>query len=137
MDNLIEAIQEVVRKEISNKFDILNNSIIQHDKKLDSLNNKIIENDKKLDSLNNIVIELNNRTSKIETEIQDFRESLFVLEYEHNKKLDAIYDLFDLEKEINQPKFDELKKISQKTDLNSLHILNHEDRICTLEKHNS
>lgn len=76
---------------------------------------------------------INPRFDRLEARMESLENTVLVIEHEHGRKLDAIFDLVNLDKEINKPKFDEISTLNKKTEKNYLHILNHEQRISTLE----
>ena len=124
MDELLKSIQKIIRQEI--KQEVGN--------KIDNIENRLDNIENRLDNIENRLDNVENRLDNVESDIKDIKKSLFIIEHEHGKKIDAIYDLVNLDKEINKPKFDEISKITKKSEQNYLHILNHEGRISTLEK---
>ena len=144
MNELIEAIQTTIRHEVKNSIQTeLKDTIRQEVRDIiktelkDTIRQEVrdvIQTELKDTIKQEIKAEIGDKFDKLNLEIKNIKEALFVIEHEHGRKIDAIYDLFNLDKEINKPKFDEISIISKKTEQNYLHILNHENRISTLEE---
>ena len=78
--------------------------------------------------------ELKNNFKELKDDVRVLSDRLSVIEHDHGEKINAIYDLICLDKEINAPKFEKINKISEKVEKNQLHILNLENKVSILEK---
>lgn len=76
--------------------------------------------------------QIQNVKSDLENQIQNVRDDLFVVEMEHGKKIDVLFDAFVSEREKNQEKIERLINLHMRADKTDLQILNHETRICNL-----
>ena len=70
-------------------------------------------------------------------EMQEIREALFVLEHEHGRKIDAIYDALMIHQEKNDKMSENIGILDKRTEKNEMNIFNHEKRISALETVNS
>ena len=114
MQEIVKEIEQIIKREVGDKIDGLINEF-------------------KAD-IHSLKDEFSSKFDDLNDQIQILRDSLFVIEHEHGRKIDAIYDLVYLDKELNEPKFQKIEEISSKVDNDHLHILNHEDRLSILEK---
>lgn len=129
MQEIVKEIQKIIKLEAGDKIDALRTEFKADNQ---SLKNELRnEFNSRFDDLKD---EFNNKFDDLNEQIQVLRDCVFVIEQEHGRKIDAIFDLVYLDKELNDPKFKQIEEISGKVDNNRLHILNHEDRISILEK---
>lgn len=95
------------------------------------------ENEKLRKSLEaNFEQKLENLRLETKQEMQEIKDCLFVLEHEHGKKIDAIYDALMIQQEKNDNMLDNIDGLDKRTERNEISIFDHEKRISVLEKVN-
>lgn len=129
-DEIQGTLKDTIRNEIQGTMNDAIDNKLQGSLK-DTIRNEIQTTLEK--SINPRFDRLEARMDKLEGRMENLENTVLVIEHEHGQKLDAIFDLVNLDKEVNKPKFDELSNLNKKTEKNYLHILNHEQRISTLE----
>lgn len=146
MPELVQEIQKIIKYELNN-FKVELKNELKSELKTELKNELRAElrkdfNEELNQQIGNLRDEFNDKFdalkddfNELKDDVRVLRDCLFVVEHEHGQKIDAIYDLVCLDKEVNAPKFEKINKISDKVDKNQLHILNHENRISNLEKY--
>ena len=69
----------------------------------------------------------------IKEDIKEMKKTLFLIEHEQGRKIDAMYDFIMLEKQKREQQEDVIKNIDARVDKSELQIFNHENRIIVLE----
>ena len=132
MNDIEKVIENAIKKQFETTMkDTIRNEI--QSTLVNSINPRFDRLEDKMDKLEDRIDKLEDRIDKLEDRMESLENTVLVIEHEHGRKLDAIFDLVNLDKEINKPKFDEISTLNKKTEKNYLHILNHEQRISTLE----
>ncbi|MBP3597685.1 MAG: hypothetical protein J6J60_09910 [Clostridia bacterium] len=133
---MMNDIEKVIENAIKKQFETTMKDTIRNEIQstlVNSINPRFDRLEDKMDKLEDRIDKLEDRIDKLEDRMESLENTVLVIEHEHGRKLDAIFDLVNLDKEINKPKFDEISTLNKKTEKNYLHILNHEQRISTLE----
>lgn len=144
MENIEKVIENAIKKQfettvkntIRNEIQTTMKDTIRNEIQTtleESINPRFDRLESRMDRLENRMDKLEDSVEKLDDRMESLENTVLVIEHEHGRKLDAIFDLVNLDKEINKPKFDEISTLNKKTEKNYLHILNHEQRISTLE----
>lgn len=81
--------------------------------------------------------EVKHEMDEFKQEIQNVKDTLFVIEHEHGRKIDAMYDYLDLQNDKMKEKSRNIRNLDKRMERSEISIFNLEKRVTALEKSNS
>ena len=136
--NQIEELTKLILKELF----ILKQDVRELDNKVENLRKEFYQENEKLRK--ELRAEFRQENEKLrqelraefKQEIREIKDCLFVIEHEHGKKIDAMYDFLSLQNDKLQVKTEEVRRLDKRTERNEIKIFDLEKRVTVLEKCN-
>jgi len=113
---------------LNTKFDTLETKFDNLETKFDTLETKFDNLEAKFDNLDAKVTNLETRMENVETNLTEVKQTVTLIETEHGKKLDGLFDGYALNHEIITETRADVKTIKNRLDMHDVYIASLSDK---------